>query len=46
MMRDAGTGDPEYDKLIQEYETMKKKESYCRGVRSKRALAIEKVIPV
>lgn len=42
-MRDAGTGDPEYDKLVQEYESYEEKRNrIAEEYAQKRALAIEK----
>lgn len=42
-MRDAGTGDPEYDKLVQEYESYEEKRvRIAEDYAQKRALAMEK----
>lgn len=42
-MRDAGTGDPEYDKLLQEYESYEEKRNrIAEEYAQKRALAMEK----
>lgn len=42
-MRDAGTGDPEYDKLVQEYESYEEKRNrIAEEYAQKRALAMEK----
>lgn len=42
-MRDAGTGDPEYDKLLQEYESYEgKRNRIAEEYAQKRALAMEK----
>lgn len=42
-MRDAGTGDPEYDKLLQEYESYEEKRNrIAEDYAQKRALAMQK----
>lgn len=42
-MRDAGTGDPEYDKLVQEYESYEEKRNrIAEEYAQKRALAMQK----
>lgn len=42
-MRDAGTGDPEYDKLLQEYESYEEKRNrIAEEYAQKRALAMQK----